>query len=65
MLRIWDKVRVTSKNENENEEDFLYYGVIDGIQIRKEWNRLTMWGRAINTAITKKCTKAEITKYYV
>ena len=64
MFKIWDKVRVDAKNEDEKGEDFLYFGIIDGIQIKEEWNRYTMWGRAINTKITKKCTKTEITKHF-
>lgn len=64
MFKIWDKVKVTSKNEDKDGEDFLYYSVIDGIQVREEGDKYTIWGRAINPDITKKCTKAEIIKHY-
>ena len=64
MFKIWDKVVVLSLNEDEWEENFRYYSVIDWVQVREEWDRYTIWGRAVNTDITMLATEDEVKEFY-
>ncbi len=64
MFKIWDKVVILSINENVEEENFRYYTVIDGIQIKEDWDIYTVGGKRINPDITVHATEDEIKEFY-
>ena len=64
MYKIWDKIIIMSVNEKEGEENLKYYSTIDGIQVKENWLRYTVWGKAINPDITVLCTDDEVKEFY-
>ncbi len=64
MFKIGDKIIIMSINEAEGEENLKYYSTIDGIQVKEDGLRYTVWGKAINPDITALCTDDEIKEFY-
>lgn len=63
-FKIWDKVAILSINENEWEENFRYYTVIDWVQVKDDWDIYTVWGKKVSTDITVLATEEEIKEFY-
>ena len=64
MFKIGDKIIIMSINETQGEENLKYYSTIDGIQVKDDGLRYTVWGKAINPDITALCTPDEIKEFY-
>ena len=65
MYKIGDKVVILSLNEDEGQENFKYYSVIDGIQVKEDWDDIyTVWGKKVNPDITVHATEDEIKQFY-
>lgn len=64
-FRIWDKVKITSRNENEEGKDFLMYTTIQGIADDiKGTPKYIVGGSWVKTKLLSKCTKKEIEQFY-
>ena len=65
MYKIGTKVVILSLNEKEGEENFKYYTVIDGIQVKEDGDDIyTVGGKKVNTDITVHATEDEIKEFY-
>lgn len=65
MYKIWDKIKVSSKNEDTEGNDFLMYSTVQGISHDVDWKTKYIIGlNQIEEALMTKCTPAEISKYF-
>ena len=66
MFKIGDKVVILSLNEDEGAENFRYYSIVDGIQVKEDGDDIyTIWGKKVNPDITILATEDEIEEFYI
>lgn len=65
MYKIWDKIKVTSKNEDKDGVDFVMYTVLQWISHDVDGKtKYLVWLTNISEKLLSKPTAEEIIKYY-